>query len=296
MVLLGKLTKFGIGNYSYDLSNLSILFPVGVPGGFNQFRDANTTLLGADGVFNGNGRDRKRSTGGSIQVAYWLRGDGTPSDMEQKLRALYEIQDWGEKRLFKQFADGVTVWTWATARVVERARQDDLSYVKMPVDLIFDCPKARWYGKPDMSFFESGVTFGDGLKLSTPKVEMVSVGNGSTVMISNAGNATAGAYVRWDIPVGVTLVNPTITRKNELDQIVEQITYTDTLVDNDVVEIDARRHQTLKNMTVTPSYENLDIFGGEWLTIPPGTNTLEISGSFTGGNADLTVDCWDTYF
>ena len=78
--------------------------------------------------------------------------------------------------------------------------------------------------------------------------------------------------------------------------IVDQLTYNDTLVANDVLVIDARDHSTIKNMIVEPSYAHLDEYNGQWLVIPPGTATLEIAGTFTGGNADLTLDCWDTYF
>ena len=294
--MVETLTKFGIGNNTYDLSDTSVLSPVRNPSGFGDFRINNVTLMGTDGAYNGDGRDRPRSNAGQLAVSYILKADGTQADMAQKLRALYEMQNWGEKRLFKQYGDGVTVWTWATVNVSNQNRDDDRSYIWMPVDLTFNCPKARWYGKPDMQFFNDGWVLDDGINLSVPKVEEESVGNGDTVEISNAGNADAGAYIRLDIPEGVSVQNFSITRRNEAGLIVDQLTYNDTLVANDVLIIDARDHSTIKNMIVEPSYANLDEYSDQWLVIPPGTTTLEIAGTFVGGNADLTLDCWDTYF
>lgn len=294
--MVETLTKFGIGANSYDLSDTSILVPVRQPNGFGDFRVNNVMLMGTDGAYNGDGRDRPKSNAGQLAVSYKLLGDGTEADMAQKLRDLYQMQNWGEKRLFKHYGDGVVVWTWATVKVSNTYRNDDKSYVWMPVDLDFSCPKARWYGKTDMQFFDDGWVLDDGINLSVAKVEEESVGDGDTVEISNAGNADAGAYIRLDIPVGVSVENFSITRRNEIGLIVDQLTYVDTLVANDVLVIDARNHETIKNMIVEPSYANLDENSGQWMVFPPGTTTVEIGGTFTGGNALLTLDCWDTYF
>ena len=290
------ITAFGIGTYSYDFTQ-SFIEQVELPPGHGDLLPNNARLAGISGGYNLDGTDGARSAVGSTQAFFNVLGDGTKSDISQKTRAIYEMQAWGEKRLRKTTADGVKMWTWATVNNIRMVdRSDNLSYLVRTLQITWSTPKARWYGKSDLLFLEDGWTLDDGLTLTSPKVDQVSVGNGSTVNITNNGNAYAGAYVRWDIPAGVTLENPTIVRKNEADQIVDQITYEDTLVANDVVEIDAREHQTLKNMVVIPSYQKLDALSGAWLHLPPGTTTLEISGTFTGGNADLTVDCWDTYF
>lgn len=289
-----RLTKFGNGANSYDLTQL---LRVSLPSGFGDALTNSTRLIGLDGGFNLDGRDRARSAIGTVQANFLLEADGTHTDMTQKRRAIMKMLDWGEARLFKTFADGVQVWTWATISNIQMAqRDDDLSYIWQTVQISWNCPKSRWYGKPDMLFFEDAWVLDDGLALSVPKVDQAAVGNGDTITITNAGNATAGAFVRWDIPTGVSVVNPTIIRRNEAGQIVDQLTYADTLGADDVVEIDARDHSTIKNMIVEPAYSKLQAASGAWLQLPPGTTTLEISGAFTGGDALLTVDCWDTYY
>lgn len=289
-----RLLKFGNGANSYDLSQL---LQIALPSGFGDKIPNSTRLIGLDGGYNLDGRDRAKSSIGTLQASFLLEGDGTDADMTSKQRAIMQMLDWGESRLFKEFGDGVQVWTWATVtNILMPQRSDDLSYIWQDVQISWNCTKSRWYGKPDMLFFEDGWILDDGLALSTPKVDQVAVGNGDTITINNAGNATAGAYVRWDIPTGVSVLNPTLIRRNEADEIVDQLIYLDTLVADDVVEMDARDHQTLKNLIVDPSYQKLSALTGAWLQFPPGTTTLEINGTFTGGDALLTLDCWNTYF
>lgn len=289
-----RLLKFGNGAKSYDLTQH---LQMSLPSGFGQGTPNTTRIIGMDGGYNLDGRDRVKSAIGDVQANFLLEADGTHADMAQKRRAIMQMRDWPEMRLFKEYGDEVQVWTWATVKDIQMPqRSDDLSYIWQDVMIIWNCPKSRWYGKPDMLFFEDAWILDDGLALSTPKVDQVAVGNGDTITINNAGNATAGAYVRWDIPTGVSVLNPTLLRRNEANEIVDQISYLDTLVEDDVVEIDARDHQTLKNLIAVPSYQALSVASGAWLQLPPGTTTLEISGSFTGGDALLTLDCWDTYF
>lgn len=291
-----SLVKFGIGNYSYDFTQ-SFLEQVELPPGHGDLLPNNARMAGIDGGYNADGTDKARSAVGSTQAFFNVLGDGTASDISQKTRAIYGMQDWGEKRLIKDYGDGIRVWTWATVNNVRMVdRSDNLSYLARTLQISFSTVKSRWYGKADLLFLNDGWILDDGLTLTAPKVDAVSVNASSTVNITNNGNASAGAYIRWDIPTGVTVVNPSIIRKNEAGQVVDQVTYEDTLVANDVVEIDARDHQTLYNMIAVPSYSKLDAMSGVWLQLPPGTTTLEIDGAFTGGNADLTIDCWDTYF
>lgn len=294
--MVDKLQRFGIGAYSYDFTQ-SFIEQVELPPGHGDLLPNNVRLVGLDGGYNLDGTGGARSAIGSTQGFFNVIGDGTEPDISQKTRAIYGMQAWGEKRLIKRYGDGITVWTWATVNNVRLVdRSDNLSYLVRTLQISFSTPKARWYGKSDMSFLDDGWTLDDGLTLTAPKVDRVSVGNGDTVTITNSGNAPAGAYIRWDVPTGQSLVNPTLTRRNYAGQIADQVTYADTLVAGDVVEIDSREHQTLINNVVVPSYSKLQSNYGPWLHLPPGTTTLEVSGTFTGGDALLTVDCWDTYF
>lgn len=289
-----RLLRFGNGANSYDFT---ALYKQSLPSGFGDMLTNSVRLVGIQGGYNMDGRDRTRRAIGSLQASFKIVADGTSADMAAKRRAIYAMQDWGECRLLKEFGDGVQVWTWASVSNIQMPqRESGHTYIWQDVQISFNCPKSLWYGKEDMLFFEDAWVLDDGLALSVPKVDALAVGNGDTVQITNNGNATVGAYVRWDIPTGVTVENPSLTRRNEANEIVDQITYEDTLVEDDVVEIDARDHQTLKNLVVVPSYQALEAYSGAWLEIPPGTISLEVGGTFTGGDALLTLDCWDGYY
>lgn len=290
------ITRFGIGDYSYDFTQ-SFIEQLELPPGHGDLLPNNIRLVGLDGGYNLDGTDGARSAIGSTQAFFNILSDGTLADISQKTRALYGLQAWGEKRLIKTYGDDVTVWTWATVNNIRMLdRSDNLSYLVRTCQITWSTPKARWYGKSDLSFFDDGYILDDGLTLTDPKVDQMAVGDTDTVNITNNGNAYAGVYIRWDIPTGQSAEDVTITRRNEAGQIVDQVTYNGVLAANDVVEIDAREHQTLKNMVVVPAYANLTVLSGAWLQVPPGTTELEISGTFTGGDAVLTLDCWDTYF
>lgn len=289
-----RLIQFGVGQFKYDLTQID---PRNLPSGFGDLLPNNIQTLGTSAALNADGQDRPKSETGSLQMNFILIGDGTTANISQKRREVMGMLAWGEKRLIKDFADGVRVWTWATINNIRMPQKSDSnSYVWQPGQISWSVPKSRWFGKAGSTFISDGWTLDDGLTLTTPKVDQASVGNGSTVNLSNAGNAYAGVYIRWDVPTGVTIINPTITRKNEIGQVVDQIAYTDTLIANDVVEMDARDHSTVKNLIAKPNYGNVDALSGVWLEVPPGTTTLEISGTFTGGNGLLTLDCWDTYY
>lgn len=290
----GRLKEFGIGTYSYNFVDFDVLYPLVPVVNGSPMRVSNAQVIGIDGAYNSGGLNRARSGVLTLQTGITLRANGH-DQMEQRLRALQEMKQWGEKRLFKTTADNLDMWAWATCLdVVGRLREDDTSYLQADVDITFNIPRARWYRKSDMSFFDSGFTVGDGITLSTPQIEAQSVGDGSTVNLTNNGNAYAGVYVRWDIPTGETATNPTITRQNEIGQDVDVLAYTGTLSGDDVLIMDARNHSTTLNMIANPDYENVDAATGAWLEVPPGTITLNISGTFSA-NANLTLDIWDTY-
>ena len=150
------ITKYGIGDYSYDFTQTH-LEQVEAPSGFGDLIPQNVRLLGMSGGYNGDGRDGARSEIGNVQAFFNVISDGTEADMSQKIRALYGMQAWGEKRLFKTFGDGIQAWTWATINNIRASdRSDNLSYLVRQVQINWSCPKSRWYSKPDMTFFETG--------------------------------------------------------------------------------------------------------------------------------------------
>jgi hypothetical protein len=290
---MDELLRFGFGTYSYifDRDN-----QVSLQGDFGDARPQSADVLGISGGAYLYGMDRQPSGAGNVQGYFWLYAN-TPNEMASLRDAVKQMLDWGPKHLIKRLQSGVQVWTWGIVTNIEMAQSvRNVPHRRQQVQINFHCPTGRWYGHGGSALYDEAESlFLDGLPVFTPKLDRVDVGDTDTVQITNLGNATAGAYIRWEAPTGVTIVNPKLTRLNEYGQLADSVEYTDTLNALDVVDIDGRNHLLFENDTVTPSYDKLTTLHGGWLEIPPGTHTLTVAGSFTGGDGKLTVDIWDSY-
>lgn len=290
---MDEMLRFGYGTYSY-------IFPyakqVSIQGDFGDAQPKSESILGLSGGAYLYGFDPAPNGAGNVQGYFWLFADSS-ADMAAKRQAILQTLDWGPKHLIKRTQDNVQMWTWAIVTNVEMSQSArNVPHRMQQVQLNFHCPTARWYGHDGEVLFNSSESiFLDGLPAFTPKIDRVDVADTDTVQITNYGSATANCYVRWEAPTGVTITNPSLTRNNEYGQLADSLQYTDILSAGDVVDIDGRGHLLFENDVVTPSYDKITALHGGWLQIPPGTHTLTVSGSFSGGDGKLTVDIWDTY-
>lgn len=290
---MDELLKFGYGTYSYEFDRDN---QVSLQADFGDSQPKSAPILRMSGGAYQYGFDPAPSGAGNVQAYYWLQADNA-TEMYTKRDAIKAMEDWGPKQLIKRFQNGQQVWTWAVVTNVSMPQSvKNVPHRLQQVQINWHCPTGRWYGKYGELLFDSAESiFLDSMPAFTPKVDRVDVGDTDTVQVTNYGNTTAGAYVRWEAPTGVTIVNPTLTRLNEHGLTADSLQYTDTLQALDVVDIDARGHLLQENYVVTPSYDKLTVAHGGWLEIPPGTWDLVVSGSFTGGDGKLTVDIWDTW-
>ena len=291
---MDELLRFGYGSYSYIFERAN---QVSLQGDFGDAAPKSADILGAGGGAYLYGMDRQPTGAGNVQGYFWLHAS-SPSEMASLRDEVKQMKDWGPKHLIKRLQSGVQVWTWGIVTNIQMPQTvKNVPHRMQQVQINFHCPTGLWYGHNGSILYDSAESlFLDGLPVFTPKVDRVDVGNGDTVQITNNGNATAGVYIRWEAPTGVTIQNPKLTRNNEYGQLADSIEYSDTLTPLDVVDIDGRRHLLFENDTVTPSYDKLTVLHGGWLEIPPGTHTLTVAGTFTGGDGKLTVDCWDSYY
>lgn len=285
---MDKLIQFG---ESPDYYRFVTADQVSITPTFGDTVPSVSRLVGVDGSFINEGRSRPRSASGNVQAFFWLTAD-TASAMQTKRAEYHKMLGWGLARLFKENQDGVTMWTWAVVNNL----QDNQSVQERPhrlqrVQVNFQCSKSRWFCKPGDALSTAGV-YTEGATRSASN----SVANGSTVSVTNNGTAPAGLKITWTAPGGVTITNPAIERRDGGGTAIEKVTYTAVLSPTDTAEIDARNHQLSENLTVSPSYGKLTVLTADWLTIPPGTTTLYISGTFSGGNGTLDLDWWDTYY
>jgi hypothetical protein len=290
---MDELLRFGYGDYSYIFERSN---QISLQGDFGDAQPKSADVLGMTGGAYLYGFDRQPNGAGNVQGYFWLHAS-SPNEMAGLRDDVKQMLDWGSKHLIKRLQSGVQVWTWAVVTNIQMAQSvQNVPHRRQQVQVNFHCPNARWFGHDGAALYDSATSiFLNGLPAFTPKIDQVSVGDDDTVQITNLGNATAGTYIRWEAPTGVTITNPTITRLNEYGQTADSIQYTDTINEEGVVDIDGRRHKLFENDTVTPSYDKLTVLHGGWLEIPPGTWTLTITGTFSGGDGLLTVDIWDTY-
>lgn len=290
---MDKLLRIGLGNRSYVFSPDE---QASIQGDFGDTEPTSNKVLGGDGGVYAYGYDRSPLSVGNVQAYFWKHAQHA-NDMAAIRRELQVMQSWGPLHLVKQFMDGTQVWTWGIITNVRMPQSvQNVPHRMQQVQINFHCPLARWYGHNGSALY--GVAEGvmlSGLPFLTPKIDRVEVGDGDTVTITNNGTMHSGAYIRWEAPEGVSITNPTITRENDYSQVVDSIQYTGTLEENDVVDIEARGHLLQENNVVVPNIDKLTVLHGAWLELPPGTSTLNISGTFVGGDGLLTVDCWDTY-
>lgn len=290
---MDEMLRFGYGTNSYT-------FPynkqVSIQGDFGDAQPRSAPILGLSGGAYLYGFDPTPNGSGNAQGYFWLFAD-SPAEMAAKRQAILQMLDWGPKHLIKRTQDNVQMWTWGVVTNVDMAQSArNVPHRQQLVQLNFHCPTARWYGHDGNILFDSPESlFQDGLPVFTAKIDRMDVGDTDTVEITNIGSASANCYVRWEAPSGISITNPTLTRNNEYGQLADSLQYTDTLAPDDVVDIDGRGHLLFLNDVVTPSYSKITALHGGWLQIPPGTHTLTVSGTFSGGDGKLTVDIWDTY-
>jgi hypothetical protein len=275
--------------------------PVLSPTGDSQLHFRTQTVqsvavLGGIGAYHQPGPGAVRRGSRTITGRWRVRGDGSLADIAAIKRSFDAMLSWGMQRLLKESGDGLQLWTWGTVEDVRVSEnRSRLDYIWPTLTVTWRCETARWYGKQNLTFFDGTSTFADNLPLTPLKVENVAVSAGSTVQISNQGTEKAGLYIKLSVPAGVTVTNPQFERRNNSGLVEDRIIYQDTLTGGDVLTLDSRNHHTTENTMAYPSYTKVDELHGGWLQVPPGTHTIEVDGTFSGGTANLTLDCWDVY-
>lgn len=250
-------------------------------------------LAGTGSYFQpGSGAVRRGSR--TLTGRWRVRGNGSLADIAAIKRSFDVMLSWGQQRLLKESGDGLQLWTWG---IVEDVRVSEnrsrLDYIWPTLSVTWRCESARWYGKETLTFFDGESTFADNLPLTPLKVENVAAG--SSVPISNHGSERAGLYIELSVPAGVTVTNPQFQRRKSSGLVEDRLIYQDTLSGGDVLTLDSRNHRTTENTIAYPSYTKVEELHGNWIQIPPGTHDIEIDGTFSGGTANLTIDCWNVY-
>lgn len=274
---MDTLTQFGAGAHAYSFNPARQLNYTDT---FADLRTHITLLPGRAGGYDADGQNPAPARAGTVDYSGWLLGD----DVAALRAAARGMAIQGRSTLFKRTHSGATQWTYARIRRIDTPQAAELlPHRRQKVRVLFDVPLPRWFSLPDALFLDSGVLLSDEPPLPGAQIDQQSVQPGDTLSLTNSGNAPAALFIRWQPnsngdPIG----NPTLTRLNEAGLPAEQVRYAATLSGADVLEIDCAQH------SVTPDYAPLQVTSASWLTLPPGTHTLQADGVFVG-SARLTL-------
>lgn len=268
------------------------VFPPQQEGGSNFGNAVQRTvrLPGMHGGFDEYGNGRAPGEMGNVRAMWYLRAQSM-QDMRRKVDEAWSMADARAGLLFQNPYDGGPM-RWTHARISDISGAEsvfDRPDISLRVTANFQCRTGRWYSRADQVFSNDGWMSDTSLLGMTPQVYQQAVQNGSTVTVTNTGNAWASPFIRWEGDGSDTFTDPVLSRYDpDTDELIDQITYTGTVGINDVIEIDCR------NFKVTPNYDAVSVNSASWLLLPPGSTTLKVTGTFPGDGL-LTIDYWDTW-
>lgn len=282
--------RFGLGTSAYTFA---LDEQVAFNANFANAKPNSTTVIGTSGAFDNYGVGIVPTEIGNINAQIWLHA-GTNAEMQTLHEDVGKMLAMGRTILEITPIDTAleTRYVWARLNAPQLPQNvANRPHRQQRVTLDFRVDYPYLLGHPDTIYWANdGHTADDGLTAVSCQVDMESVTNGSTVSVTNNGNYPAPAYIRWNINGNTT--NPTVYRQ-DLDLItIQSVQYTGDLVNGDDVVINSLDHSAKKGLTNV--YGSLTVLNGEWLTIPPGTSNLLVSGTFAS-NADLNIFFWETW-
>lgn len=279
--------RFGLDNNGYT-------FPVGITQFSKNFANVvpgGRQIPGRDGGYDFYGGGIAPTERGNISLSFVVKTSG-PDESQWIIDDTYgQLVNIGRAPLFFDL-DGVAQnQRFCYARLNNNSvpiRARNTPYKRLRLQMQFRVDHPVMLGRPDIfSWTNDGHDTGDGIESAAARVEETAVSNGSTVSVTNNGTYPALCLIRWDMTD--TTTNPKVSRK--VDGLVyESVQFTGTY-EADAVLI-ANGHD--KKVFPSDEYANLTVGNHRWLTIPPGTSTLDISGTFSS-TAKLTLDYWDTW-
>lgn len=254
-------------------------------------------VVGVSGGVDEFGRGVALSEVGNVQAGFFLISESREG-MTALRDDLKKLLGWGVKKLWMQPSDPTAKprWTWARVNNInmpeKRERHTDLW---QKVTLSFQCADPRWYSHPSAWLLDSGEVLDDGLTVGGYRASSTTVNNGSTITLTNNGSTTTPLYLRFD--AGANSVTDLRVSLRDADNVeIGRWRFEDTLSANQILEVDS----TALSVTVTDTATNgrYDAFnpqiGTGFLELPSGTNTLVITGSFTG-NITMYADYLDAW-
>ena len=243
-----------------------------------------------NGGFDAYGRSPAPSEIGDVQVSFWLHAV-SPANMTTLLDDLGAMASWGAGWLYMQPVD-----QGADPRLCE-ARINNINYSSNVVDtphrrqrvtINFQVARPFWVGQGTETLnWGEGSIWGDGMLWggNAPWHDLIGTSTTFIVNVASGNNPTA-PRINIQCQSGQSASNIIVERLVN-GKIVDQLTYSGSLVANDQLAINCRAYTVRK--TGSDAYANFDFLNSRWLMLEPGNNTIRVLMDDSGDEARIRL-------
>lgn len=285
-----KLTKFG----TFEFQNKAIR----VTKNFANVVPATVRLPGLDGGFDEYGIEASPSEIGNITVELMLN-ESNPTEMQRKRDAYLGLAALGTRRLYFDTLDYRAGQRWVYAKVNNVQMSDNFpqqTHTRITVTINFQVVYPRMFTDVgDDGSLYGGAIFGDADAIFGGGVGLSQACSGTSTSFSapNAGNADAYPLIFISTATGQTAQTPILERLVN-GVVIDSLTFSQTLNANFTLRIDCATKTVLYQGV--ESYINLTALNGEWMRLPPGSNSMRLRMTGGGNACTVRLAYYDTWF
>jgi hypothetical protein len=287
------LTRFGAGDqlYIFDTSKQASYrdnFRNGVP--------RTTRLPGVSGGYDELGIKEAPSEIGNVSVDIWLLAD-TPQQMFLAKKTIGRLKSFGTTILTKQpVGGGETMYCLAklnNADWNEDARSTPYRHLRVSLDFQVTDPKWRAAGTTG-GIWDDGTLWDDGTVWDGEDVSVAVSGVTTEFTITPDGNAVTFPTITFVCTTGQSASQLKIQRL-VAGSVVDELSYSTTLVANDTLEINAET-KTIKLNTVDAYGSAFNFKTAEWFRLFPGVdNAIRVKMGLAGDAGTISVNYEEMY-
>jgi hypothetical protein len=169
----------------------------------------------------------------------------------------------------------------------ERHKNSD---IWQKVQLTWHAPEPFWITAGSENLWNSTYTWNSAINWGGSGLTAVT-GSGSFTVTNNGSAYTLGRFVA--LVTGATPATQLIVRRTVNGGVRDEVLYSGSLVQNDLIEIDSRNQLATLNGADVGS--NLDFMHPAWLRLLPGSNTFEVYLDDSAAALSCTVRCLERY-
>lgn len=289
------LVKFGVGGNAYDFTQQGIYLQ-DYDDNFGDRADNTAEFGGMDGVFLVDGNQSGRKPAGNITQSLKIVATSR-EEIDVKRQALLRITNLGLQPLIYQQSNSTdaTLFTYAKAQVQAPRSQQNQSDLFQNATIRFLVPDPYWYASTQGYILGVNFLMGASTLGGNPVVINAS-GTQSDEIVSNGGTARTLVQVQIAPDTGQTCEDPIVQRL--VGGVVhDQVSYTGTLTDTDVLLIDPGN---LSGPQVTLNGSDafdtdFDFKHPRWMSLLPGDNDIRVIFANGGDDAIVTLTFLDAY-